>query len=35
MMAGFMCSPAIAERCLPTGIEPVKVTSRTLGCGIK
>src|SRR5258708_18329444 len=25
----------MAVRCLPTGIEPVKVPSRTAGCGIK
>src|SRR5215472_4660581 len=35
MIAGFMCAPAIADRCLPTGTEPVKVTSRTAGCGIR
>ena len=35
MIAGFMCRPAIAARCLLTGIEPVKVTSRTAGCGIR
>ena len=34
-MAGFMCAPAMADRCLPTGIEPVNVTSRTDGCGIR
>ena len=35
MMAGFICVPAIADKCLPTGTEPVNVTSRTEGCGIK
>lgn len=35
MIAGFICWPAIAAKCFPTGIEPVKVTSRTAGCGIR
>jgi hypothetical protein len=34
-MAGFMYWPAIAASFLPTGIEPVNVTSRTEGCGIR
>jgi hypothetical protein len=34
-MAGFMCCPASAARRLPTGIEPVNVTNRTAGCGIR
>src|ERR1700733_3895477 len=35
MMAGFICAPAMADRCLPTGTEPVNVTRRTDGCGIR
>jgi hypothetical protein len=35
MMAGFMWLPAIAASFLPTAIEPVNVTRRTAGCGIK
>src|ERR1700723_304290 len=35
MIAGFICAPAIADKCLPTGTDPVNVTSRTAGCGIK
>src|ERR1700733_1655818 len=35
MIAGFICAPANADRCLPTGPERVKVPSRTEGCGIK
>src|SRR6516225_6046872 len=34
-MAGFMWPPAIAASLLPTAIEPVKVTSRTAGCGMR
>src|SRR5262249_10925923 len=32
---GFMYWLAMAARCLPTGIDPVKVTSRMLDCGIR
>src|ERR1700722_9435038 len=35
MITGFMCAPAIADKCLPTGTDPVNVTSRTEGCGIR
>src|SRR5262249_52150048 len=35
MIAGFMCRPAMAASCLPTGIEPVKVMRRTVGFGIR
>ena len=31
----FMCAPASAASCLPTGVEPVKVTLRMIGCGIR
>jgi hypothetical protein len=31
----FMCWPAIAASCLPTGVEPVKVILRMTGCGIR
>ena len=31
----FMCWPASAASCLPTGVEPVKVTLRITGCGIR
>ena len=27
----FMCAPASAASCLPTGMEPVKDTLRTMG----
>ena len=35
MVARFMCWPASAASCLPTGVEPVKVTLRMTGCGIR
>src|SRR5229473_6189390 len=35
MMAGFICSPASDAKRLPTGIEPVNVTNRTAGCGMR
>jgi hypothetical protein len=35
MIAGFMYAPAMADKCLPTGTEPVNVTSLTDGCGIR
>src|SRR3546814_12460754 len=35
MVTRFMCWPAIAARCLPTAVEPVKVTLRITGCGIR
>ncbi len=31
----FMCSPAIAARCLPTAVDPVKLILRTTGCGMR
>ena len=31
----FICWPAIAANCLPTGVEPVKVILRITGWGIK
>ena len=30
-----MCWPASAASCLPTGVEPVKVILRMIGCGIR
>ncbi len=35
MIDGFICWAARLARCLPTGTEPVKVTRRTVGCGIR
>ena len=31
----FMCWPASAASCLPTGVEPVKVILRIVGCGMR
>src|SRR3546814_4739179 len=35
MVMRFMCWPASMARCLPTGVEPVKVILRITGCGIR
>ena len=35
MVTRFMCWPASAASCLPTGVEPVKVILRITGCGIR
>ena len=31
----FMCCPARAANCLPTAVDPVKVTLRITGCGMR
>ena len=35
MVIGFMWRPAMAARCLPTEVEPVKEILRIVGCGIR
>ena len=35
MVTRFMCWPAKAASCLPTGVEPVKVILRISGCAIR
>ena len=35
MVTRFMCAPASAASCLPTGVEPVKVIFLMIGCGIR
>ena len=35
IVARFMCWPARAASCLPTGVEPVKVILRITGCGMR
>ena len=35
MVTRFMCAPARAASCLPTGVEPVNVTFLMIGWGIR